>query len=99
MKLKVKKSLVRGEYHLNFQTVGFNEEETEKINKFGSPKIDFSSDGLGEHGIEKLDIYLKADSQQEANELIERIQNKIKEKLGELLSKIDNFSGEEVIEI
>lgn len=99
MKLKVKKSLVRGEYHLNFQTVGFNEEETEKINKFGSPQIDFSSDGLGEHDIERLDISLKADSQQEADELTEKIWHKIKEKLGELLSKVDNFSGEKVIEI
>ncbi len=99
MKLKIKKSLVRGEYHLNFQTVGFNEEETEKINKFGPPKIDFSSDGLDEQDLERLDISLKADAQQKAEEIMEKVQNQIKEKMSELLSRLDTFSGEEVVEI
>jgi len=99
MKLKIKKSLVRGEYHINFQTVGFNEEETEKINKFGPPRIDFSSDGMDEHDIEKLEISLTADSQQQAEEMIEKVQNQIREKMSELLSKLDTFSGEDVVEI
>jgi hypothetical protein len=99
MKLKIKKSLVRGEYHINFQTVGFNEEETERINKFGPPKIDFSSDGLGEHDIERLDVSFKADTQEEAEEMMEKVQNQMKEKMSDLLSRLDTFSGEDVVEI
>jgi hypothetical protein len=99
VRIKIQKSLSRGEYFVSFQTAGFSEEETEKINKFGSPNIDFSSDGLGEQNMEGLDISLKFDTQEQAEETVARIQNLIREKMDELRGKVDTFSGEEVIEL
>jgi hypothetical protein len=99
VRIKIQKSLSRGEYFVSFQTAGFSEEETEKINKFGSPNIDFSSDGLGEQNVEGLDISLKFDTQEQAEETMARIQNLIREKMDELRGKVDTFSGEEVIEL
>jgi hypothetical protein len=99
VRIKIQKSLSRGEYFVSFQTAGFSEEETEKINKFGSPNIDFSSDGLGEQNVEGLDISLKFDTQEQAEETVARIQNLIREKMDELRGKVDTFSGEEVIEL
>jgi len=99
VRVKIQKSLSRGEYFVSFQTVGFNEEETEKINKFGPPKVDFSSDGLGEQNLEGLDISLRFDTQEQAEETVNRIQNLIRENMDQLRAKIDTFSGEEIIEL
>jgi flagellar motility protein MotE (MotC chaperone) len=99
MKLRIKKSLVRGEYQISLQTIGFKDEEMEKINKFGSPIIDFSTDGLGHQDVEKLDVFFKGENQNEAEEMLSRIENQIKEKMNELLQRADGFSGEEVMEI
>jgi hypothetical protein len=99
VRLKIQKSLSRGEYFVSFQTAGFSEEETEKINKFGPPKVDFSSDGLGEQSVETLDVSLKFDTQERAEESMARVQNLIREKMDELRGKVDTFSGEEIIEL
>lgn len=99
MRLKIQKSLSRGEYFVSFQNVGFSDEETEKINKFGSPKVDFSSDGLGEQNVESLEISLRFDTQEQAEETMTRIQNLIRERMEELRARIDTFSGEEIIEL
>lgn len=99
MRLKIQKSLSRGEYFVSFQNAGFTDEESEKINKFGPPEIDFSSDGLGEQNVENLDISLKFDTQERAEETMARVQNLIREKMDELRGKMDTFSGEEIIEL
>lgn len=99
MRLRIKKSLVRGEYQVSLQTIDFKDEEMEKINKFGSPIIDFSTDGLGHQDVEKLDVFFKCENQNEAEEMLSRIENQIKEKMNELLQRADSFSGEEVMEI
>lgn len=99
MRLKIQKSLSRGEYFISFQTAGFSDEETEKINKFGPPKVDFSSDGLGEQNVENMDISLRFDTQERAEETVARVQNLIREKMDELRGKMDTFSGEEIIEL
>ena len=99
MRLRIKKSLVRGEYQVSLQTLDLKDEEMEKINKFGSPLIDFSTDGLGHQDVERLDIFFKCENQNEAEEMVYRIQNQIKEKMSELLARVDSFSGEGVIEI
>lgn len=99
MRVKIQKSLSRGEYFVSFQSVGFSEEETEKINKFGPPKVDFSADGLGEQNVESLDISLKFDTQEQAEETMNRIQNLIRERMDELRAKMDTFTGEEIIEL
>ena len=78
---------------------GFSDEENEKINKFGAPQLDFSSDGLGEQNVENLDVSLKFDTQENAEETMARVQNIIREKMGELRAKVDTFSGEEIIEL
>lgn len=99
MRLKIQKSLSRGEYFVSFQTAGFSDEENEKINKFGAPQVDFSSDGLGEQNVENLDVSLKFDTQENAEETMARVQSIIREKMEELRAKVDNFSGEEIIEL
>lgn len=99
MRLKVKKLLRGGEYHLTFENVDFNQEETQRIEKFGMPFVDFSSDGLGARRLDEINLSLKCQTPQEAEEMTGKIQQSIKEKLTELLSQVDNFSGEEVVEI
>lgn len=99
MRLKVKKLLKGGEYFVSLENVDFNFEETEKIEKFGMPTIDFSMDGLGSHKLNDLNLSFETRSMDEAEEMVSRIQYCIKDKLSELLSKVDTFSGEEVIEL
>ena len=99
MRLKVKKLLRGGEYHISFENVDFNEEETTRIEKFGMPFVDFSSDGLGTRRLDEINLSIKCETPQEAEEMIGKIEQRIKDKLTELLSQVDTFSGEEVAEI
>jgi hypothetical protein len=99
MRLKVKKLLKGGEYFISFENVDFNPEETEKIEKFGMPTVDFSSDGLGTHKLNEIDISIKSQSVEEAERIIGNVKQNIKDKLTELLAQTDNFTGEEVVEI
>jgi len=99
MRLKVKKLLRGGEYHFSFENVDFNEEETQKIEKFGMPFVDFSSDGLGTRRLDEINLSIKCQAPEEAEEMIGKIKQAVKDKLTELLSQVDNFSGEEVAEI
>jgi hypothetical protein len=99
MRLKVKKLLRGGEYFVSFENVDFNQEETEKIEKFGMPSVDFSADGLGSHSLNEIDISIKCQSSPEAEEMINHIRQNIKDKLTELLAQVDNFTGEEVVEL
>ncbi|MCK4384848.1 MAG: hypothetical protein KAW52_01165 [candidate division Zixibacteria bacterium] len=99
MRLKVKKMLRGGEYHISFENVDFNEEETQKIEKFGMPSVDFSSDGLGTRRLDEISLSVKCQAPQEAEETIGKIRQIIKDKLTELLSQVDTFSGEEEVEI
>lgn len=99
MRLKTKKLLRGGEYFVSFENVDFNQEETEKIEKFGMPTVDFSSDGLGSHSLNEIDISLKAQTAGEAEETINSIRQKVKDTLTELLAQVDNFTGEEVVEL
>lgn len=99
MRLKVKKLLRGGEYYISLENVDFNGEEIEKIEKFGTPYVDFSTDGLGARKLDEINVSLKCETPQEAEEIIWKIRQTIKDKLTELLSQVDNFSGEEVMEI
>ncbi len=99
MRLKVTKQLRAGEYHLSFENVDFNEEETQKIEKYGMPFVDFSSDGLGTRRLDEINLSLKCQTPQEAEEMMARVRQIIKDKLTELLSQVDTFSSEEVVEL
>ncbi|KPL05418.1 MAG: hypothetical protein AMJ73_00850 [candidate division Zixibacteria bacterium SM1_73] len=99
MRLKVQKLLRGGEHHISFENVDFNEEETQRIEKFGMPFVDFSSDGLGTRRLDEINLSIKCQTPQEAEEMIGKIKERIKDKLTELLSQVDTFSGEEVLEI
>ena len=99
MRLKIKKLLRGGEYFVSFENVDFNQEETEKIEKFGTPTVDFSSDGLGTHKLNEIDVSIKCQSVEEAEQLINNIKQNIKDRLSELLAQVDNFTGEEVVEM
>jgi len=99
MRLKVKKLLSGGEYHISFENVDFNEEEIKRIEKFGMPFVDFSSDGLGTRRLDEISLSFKCQTPQEAEEMFEKIKQTIKDKLTEFLSRVDIFSGEEVVEI
>jgi hypothetical protein len=99
MRLKVKKLLRGGEHHISFENVDFNEEETQRIEKFGMPFVDFSSDGLGTRRLDEINLSLKCQTPQEAEEMIGKIRQTIRDKLTDLLNQVDTFSGEEVVEI
>jgi hypothetical protein len=99
MRLKVTKLLRAGEYHISFENVDFNEEETRKIEKFGMPFVDFSSDGLGTRRLDEINLSLKCQTPEEAEEVIGKIKQTIKSRLTELLSLADTFSSEEVVEM
>ncbi len=99
MRLKVTKLLRAGEYHISFENVDFNEEETQKIEKFGMPFVDFSSDGLGTRRLDEINISLKCQAPEEAEEVIGKTKEAIRNRLTELLSQVDTFSGEEVVEM
>ncbi len=99
MRLKVKKQLRVGEYHISFENVDFNEEETQKIEKFGMPFVDFSSDGLGTRRLDEINLSLKCQTPEEAEEVIGKIKETIKNRLTELLSQVDTFSGEVEVEM
>jgi len=99
MRLKVKKLLRGGEYFVSFENVDFNSDETEKIEKFGMPIVDFSSDGLGTHKLNEIDVSVKCQSADEAEQMIGNIKQSVKDKLTELLAQVDSFTGEEVVEI
>ncbi|KPK99359.1 MAG: hypothetical protein AMJ91_08090 [candidate division Zixibacteria bacterium SM23_73_3] len=99
MRLKVKKLLKGGEYFVSFENVDFNPDETEKIEKFGMPTVDFSSDGLGTHKLNEIDLSIKSQSAEEAEQMMSSIRQNVKDKLTELLAQVDNFTGEEVVEL
>ena len=99
MRLKVKKLLRGGEYFVSFENVDFTQEETERIEKFGMPNVDFSQDGLGARKLNEIDLSLKGQSEEDAEQLIDSIRQNIRDKLSELMAKVDNFTGEEVIEL
>jgi len=99
MRLKVKKLLRGGEYFVSFENVDFTAEETERIEKFGMPAVDFSQDGLGARKLNEIDLSLKGQSEEDAEELINSIRQNIRDKLSELMAKVDNFTGDEVIEL
>jgi len=97
MRLKIKKQLRGGEYFVSFENMDFNREETEKIEKFGMPIVDFSTYGLGAHKLNQISLLIKCPSAEEAEEKIGSIKQSIKDKLTELLAQVDNFSLEEVV--
>ncbi len=99
MRLKVKKLLKGGEYFVSFENVDLNPEETEKIEKFGMPTVDFSSDGLGSHTMNEINLSVKCQSVEEAEQTLNNIKQNIKDKLTELLAQVDNFTGEEEVEL
>jgi len=99
MRLKVKKLLRGGEYHISFENVDFNEEEVQRIEKFGMPFVDFTTDGLGARKLDEISLSFKCQTPQEAEEMFGKITQTIKNKLTELLSQVDTFSGEGVVEI
>ena len=99
MRLKVKKLLRGGEYFVSFENVDFTSEETERIEKFGMPNVDFSQDGLGARKLNEIDLSLKGQSEEDAEQLVNSIRQNIRDKLSELMAKVDNFTGEEVIEL
>lgn len=87
MRLKVKRVLKSGEHYVSFQNMGFSPEETKKMRKSGIPIVDFSADGLGIHRLDKMDLSIKCGSAEEANQMINHIKQRIKEKLMELVSR------------
>jgi hypothetical protein len=99
MRLKVTKLLKAGEYHIALENVDFSEEETRKIEKFGMPFVDFSSDGLGTRRLDEISLTLKCQNPEEAEEVIGKIKQTVKDRLTELASQVDTFSGEEVVEM
>lgn len=99
MRLKVKKLLKGGEYFVSLENVDFNFEETEKIEKFGLPTVDFGMDGLGSRKLNDIQISFECRSVEDADEKIQRVRESIKDRLTELLTKVDTFTGEEVMEI
>lgn len=99
MRLRVKKLLKGGEYFVSFENVDFNFEETEKIEKFGMPTVDFSADGLGTYKLNEMDISFKCQSAEEAERMVGNVQQDIRNKLTDLLAQADNFTGEEVVEL
>ena len=99
MRLRIKKLLRGGEYFVSFENVDFNSEESEKIEKFGMPDVDFAADGLGTHKLSELDISLKCQTVDEAEHTINSVSQNIKDKLTELMAQVDNFTGEEVVEL
>jgi hypothetical protein len=99
MRLRIKKLLRGGEYFVSFESMDFNQEEMEKIDKFGMPSVDFISDGLGTHRLNEIDASLKCQTVDEANQIIESVAQNIKDRLIELMAQVDNFSGEEVVEL
>ena len=99
MRLKVKKLLRGGEYFVSFENVDFTSEETERIEKFGMPNVDFSQDGLGARKLSEIDLSLKGQSEEDAEQLVDSIRQNIRDKLSELMAKVDSFTGEEVIEL
>ncbi len=99
MRLRIKKLLRGGEYFVSFENVDFNQEETEKIEKFGMPDVDFTSDGLGTHKLSEIDLSVKCQTVEEAEHTINSVSQNIKDRLTELLAQVDNFSGEEVVDL
>lgn len=99
MRVKISKNIRRGEYFVSLQVLDFSPEEKEKVEKFGSPQIDFDSDGLGTRKLEDLDVSIKCESPKEVEEFIFQTKKKIKEKLAQLKDTIDTFSGEEEVEL
>ena len=99
MRVKVKKLLRGGEYYISFENLDFNEEENQRIEKFGMPCVDFTSDGLGARRLDEINLSMKCQTPQEAEEMIGKIKESIKDGLTELLNQVDTFSGEDVVEI
>jgi hypothetical protein len=99
MRLRIKKLLKGGEYFVSFENVDFNPDEMEKIDKFGMPSVDFSQDGLGTHKLSEINVSLKCQNVEEAEHSINSVTQNIKDRLIELLAQVDNFTGEEVVEL
>jgi hypothetical protein len=99
VRLKISKALRGGEYLVSFKTLGFSPEEAEKAGRFGSPEIDFSLDGLGTRKLEDLDVSVKCESPEKAEEFVLQTKDKIKERLAQLKDMVDTFSGEEEVSL
>lgn len=98
MRVKIKKLLKGGKYLLLFETLDFNPDEKEKIEKFGIPVVDLSSEGLGRHKLDQLAFTLRCQSPEEAEQKISSIKRNIKNKLTQLSSQVDDLYVEKVVQ-
>lgn len=98
MRFKVKKVLQGGVYLIRFENIGCTRREARKIRKSGIPTIDLSSEGLGVHRLDTLNLSVKCLGPEEAEHMIHRVTKKIMDELNELSARKNSLGLEKVWE-
>ncbi len=94
MQLKIKKYLKGGEHFISFQSMDFTPEERKKLRKFGVPLLDLKAYGLGVHRLDQINLRLKTQTAEEAEQLESGIKQYIKDELIRLLAQRKPSFGE-----
>jgi hypothetical protein len=98
MRFKVKKLLQGGVYLIRFESIGCTRKETRGIRKFGIPTIDLSSEGLGVHRMDTMNLSVKCRDLEEADYMIQRVTKKIRDELNDLSARKNSPTLEKVWE-
>lgn len=102
MKFSFNKEVRKGSYFVKISLTELSQSEKDKIIKFGAPSIDLSPeqyyDGRRHHHelpLSILDHNFAFDTEDEANDFLESMKNRIKDAVDNLNSLEDNFTKEE----
>lgn len=99
MRLKIRKLLKGGDYYVSFETIGFNVKESEKINAFGTPRVDLRGIGLGVHRLDQISLMTKCQSQEEAQRVIGTVKQGIRDELATIFMQAKHHSGKNAVRV
>jgi hypothetical protein len=97
MRLRVKKLLKGGVYLVSLGNVELSRGENEKIRRFGAPSVDLSSEGLGVHRLDAIDLTFTCRTVEEAERMIREVRHKIRSELTGLSDLKRSFVRERVM--
>ena len=84
MRLRVKRLLQGGVYLVSLGKVEFTRRESKKIRRFGTPNVDLSSEDLGVHRLDAIDLSFSCRTVEEAERIISAVRQKIRQELIDL---------------
>jgi hypothetical protein len=94
MRLRVKRLLRGGAYLISIGSVELTRRESRRIRRFGIPNVDLSSEGLGVHRLDAINLAVRCRTAEEAERTINQVRQKVKRELMGLSARKSDFVRE-----